>query len=98
MAWRTGRRQCRRAPSSDTFQARPSRGSAELCGHPRGNAYMGKTESKAVGAADAGALEIKDTRTGTGYTVPILPPGTEGDTAIRAMDLRQIKQRPDEFG
>jgi citrate synthase len=59
---------------------------------------MGKTETKAAGAADAGALEIKDTRTGTGYSIPILPPGTEGDTAVRAMDLRQIKQRPDEFG
>jgi citrate synthase len=59
---------------------------------------MGKTETKAAGAAGAGALEIKDTRTGTGYSVPILPPGTEGDTAIRAMDLRQIRQRPDEFG
>ncbi|MFL5608342.1 MAG: citrate synthase [Gemmatimonadaceae bacterium] len=59
---------------------------------------MGKTETKAAGATDAGALEIKDTRTGTGYSIPVLPPGTEGDITIRAMDLRQIKQRPDEFG
>jgi citrate synthase len=58
---------------------------------------MSKTDSKPTSAA-AGALEIKDTRTGTGYSIPILPPATEGDTAIRAMDLRQIKQRPDEFG
>jgi citrate synthase len=57
---------------------------------------MSKTESNAAGAASA--LEIRDTRTGTSYTVPIMPPATEGDTAIRAMDLRQIKQRPDEFG
>jgi citrate synthase len=48
--------------------------------------------------AAAGALEIKDTRTGKNYEIPILPPGTEGDTAIRAMDLRPIKQQPDEFG
>jgi citrate synthase len=27
-----------------------------------------------------------------------MPPGTEGDTAIRAMDLRQVKRSPDEFG
>ena len=58
---------------------------------------MSKTEPSAAGAS-SGTLEIRDTRTGTGYTVPILSAGTEGDTAIRAMDLRPIKQRPDEFG
>jgi citrate synthase len=58
---------------------------------------MSKTDSNSTSAA-GGALEIKDTRTGTAYSIPILPPATEGDTAIRAMDLRQIKQRPDEFG
>ena len=57
---------------------------------------MSNTESNAAGAP--GALEIRDTRTGTSYSIPVLPPATEGDTAIRAMDLRQIKQRPDEFG
>ena len=46
----------------------------------------------------AGALEIRDTRTGTGYSVPIMDIGVEGDTAIRAMDLRQIKTRAGEFG
>jgi citrate synthase len=30
--------------------------------------------------------------------VPVLPPGTEGDTAIRGMDLRQIRVEADEFG
>src|SRR6476469_6200218 len=59
---------------------------------------MSKTESNAAGASEGGSLEIKDTRTGTAYSVPILPPGTEGDTAVRAMDLRPIKQNPDEFG
>ncbi len=58
---------------------------------------MGKTESSAANAS-SGTLEIKDTRTGTSYTVPILSPGTEGDTAIRAMDLRPIKEHTDEFG
>jgi citrate synthase len=64
---------------------------------------MSKTESNvatatAPAAATGQALEIKDTRTGTGYTVPILEKGTEGDTAIRASDLRRIKERPEEFG
>jgi citrate synthase len=58
---------------------------------------MSKAEQPGAAAA-GGALEIKDTRTGTNYSVPILPPGSEGDIAIRAMDLRQIKQKPDEFG
>jgi citrate synthase len=57
---------------------------------------MSKMESNATSAP--GALEIKDTRTGKGYTVPILPPGTEGDIAIRAMDLRPIKVSAEEFG
>src|SRR5919108_559682 len=43
-------------------------------------------------------LDIRDSRTGRNYSVPILEPGTEGDTAIRAMDLRQVKTSPDEFG
>ena len=56
-------------------------------------------------AADAGsrrmatdALEIKDKRTGKTYNAPILETGVEGDTAIRAVDLRQIKVDGDEFG
>jgi citrate synthase len=39
-----------------------------------------------------GSLKITDTRTGKGYEIPI----QEG--AIRAMDLRQIKVSPDDFG
>jgi citrate synthase len=46
----------------------------------------------------SGTLDLKDSRTGKTYAVPILPPGTEGDTVIRAMDLRQIKVEADEFG
>ena len=58
---------------------------------------MSKTESNvatatAPGTTTGAALDIKDTRTGTGYTAPILPKGTEGDTAIRATDLRRIKE------
>ncbi|HSJ63810.1 MAG TPA: citrate synthase [Gemmatimonadaceae bacterium] len=48
--------------------------------------------------ADAEALNVTDTRTDGTYTLPIHITGTEGDTAIRTMDLRQIKQTPDEFG
>ena len=54
-----------------------------------------KAESK---EPSSGTLDIKDGRTGKSYQVPILLPGTEGDTTIRAMDLRQIKQNADEFG
>src|SRR5437867_82779 len=59
-----------------------------------------KSSGKAGGAAApaSGTLEIKDSRTGKAYSVPILEPGTEGDTTVRAMDLRQIKVEADEFG
>src|SRR3712207_3016410 len=57
------------------------------------------SEREARGASNgAGALEIRDSRTGKSYSVPILEPGTEGDTTIRAMDLRQVKTSADEFG
>ena len=59
-------------------------------------------QAKGGGSADAGAdgaaLEIRDTRTGKSYRVPVLPPGTEGDEAVRAMDLRQVKVGADDFG
>jgi citrate synthase len=58
------------------------------------NGAMADTESKAAGDS----LEIKDSRTGKSYTVPIMPPATEGDTAVRAMDLRPIKVEAGEFG
>ena len=66
--------------------------------HFHGDGDMSNTESNTAGAAEGGALEIKDTRTGTTYSIPIMTPATEGDTAIRAMDLRPIKTNPDEFG
>ncbi|HKV52373.1 MAG TPA: citrate synthase [Gemmatimonadaceae bacterium] len=46
--------------------------------------------SKGTTATDA--LSVSDGRTGKTYDLPIT------DGAIRAMDLRQIKQTPDEFG
>src|ERR1700755_1847947 len=45
-----------------------------------------------------GTLEIKDSRTDKSYSVQIVQGGVEGDTATRAMDLRQIKTKPEEFG
>ena len=45
-----------------------------------------------------GTLDIKDSRTDKSYSVQIVQGGVEGDTATRAMDLRQIKTSPDEFG
>jgi len=47
---------------------------------------------------ETGTLDIKDSRTNKSYSVKILQGGVEGDTATRAMDFRQIKQSPDEFG
>src|SRR5687767_7430518 len=60
----------------------------------------GKRSEKAEGDAEdsTGTLEIKDSRTGKPYSVSILSPAIEGDTAIRAMDLRQIKVQAEEFG
>jgi citrate synthase len=64
---------------------------------------MGNTQPTPSGAPSGelrstGTLEIKDSRTDKNYSVQILQGGVEGDTATRAMDLRQIKTSPDEFG
>src|SRR5437667_4930165 len=66
---------------------------------------MGTTQATKPGAktggpteASSGTWEIKDSRTGKPYSVSILEQGTEGDTTVRAMDLRQIKVEADEFG
>lgn len=45
-----------------------------------------------------GDLELRDSRTGTAYTAAIRTEGPEGDTFVRAMDLRAVKQDPGEFG
>jgi citrate synthase len=62
---------------------------------------MSKTSTEtapAPTAADAGALEVRDTRSGASYRMPIISAGLEGDTAIRGMDLRQVKLGADDFG
>jgi citrate synthase len=61
----------------------------------------GKTATSAPPSPDfkeTGKLDITDSRTKTVYSVPITQGGVEGDTVIRAMDLRQIKTAPGEFG
>jgi len=45
-----------------------------------------------------GTLDVKDSRSSKSYSFPIVEGGVEGDTAVRAMDLRQIKTAPEEFG
>jgi citrate synthase len=48
--------------------------------------------SKGTTATQSNALSVTDGRTGKTYDLPIT------DGAVRAMDLRQIKETPDEFG
>ncbi len=50
------------------------------------------------GTAAGDALQLVDSRTGTPYRAAIRTEGPEGDTYIRAIDLRAVKQDPSEFG
>src|SRR3954470_22688553 len=64
-------------------------------------ANEGKTSASAKPSTDlkeTGKLEITDARTKKAYSIPITEGGVEGDTVVRAMDLRAIKTKPDEFG
>ena len=64
-------------------------------------ANEGKTATTTPPNADLkeiGKLDVTDSRTKTAYSFPITQGGVEGDTVIRAMDLRQIKTSPGEFG
>ncbi|HEY1088146.1 MAG TPA: citrate synthase [Archangium sp.] len=56
--------------------------------------------TSAPGAVNAapGALELRDPRTNKAYALTLLERGTEGDEAVRAADLRQIKTADDDFG
>jgi citrate synthase len=49
-------------------------------------------------AATPAALEVKDSRTGKAYTLPVMEAGVEGDQAVRGMDLRQIRVNEGDFG
>jgi citrate synthase len=61
-------------------------------------------ENKTSGSApsqdlkETGKLDVTDSRTKKTYSFPVMQGGVEGDTVIRAMDLRQIKQSDGEFG
>ena len=60
---------------------------------------MAKTETNPTAAAPAtGSLEVRDSRTGKSYQLPVATQGVEGDTFVKAMDLRPIKQEEGEFG
>lgn len=54
--------------------------------------------SDATALQPDGTLSLVDSRTGSSYATRIRTEGPEGDTYIRASDLRPVKQRPDEFG
>ena len=46
-----------------------------------------------------GTLELRDSRTGNAYSAAIATEGPEGDTYVRAADLKQVKRgEPGEFG
>ena len=56
------------------------------------------TEKNVDGDRPVSELELRDTRTGQSYSTPIVTEGPEGDTYVRAMDLRKVKQDAGEFG
>ena len=53
---------------------------------------MPKTETKpaSTAATAQGSLDIRDSRSGKDYNLPIATEGPEGDTYVKAMDLRQV--------
>ena len=59
---------------------------------------MSTTAAGVKAEQETGTLEVRDSRTGATYAMPIMPPGTEGDVAVRGMDLRQIRVDSGEFG
>ncbi len=54
--------------------------------------------SASTGTLASDSLELRDSRTGATYSTPIKTEGPEGDTYVRAADLRQIKREAGEFG
>jgi citrate synthase len=59
---------------------------------------MSKTETGAPPKAGTGTLELKDNRTGKGYTLQVTEEGVEGDTYIRGAELRNVKKDDADFG
>jgi len=56
------------------------------------------SQPSAAAGAPTDALEIRDSRTGSTYSATIRTEGPEGDTYIRAADLKQVKREAGEFG
>src|SRR5215203_3520909 len=65
---------------------------------------MSQTETVAAaggsttGDGAPGTIEVRDSRTGKTYSMPVLAEGPEGDEAIRTADLRQVKVNAGDFG
>src|SRR4051812_21419934 len=59
---------------------------------------MSKTETGAPPKAGTGTLELKDNRTGKGYSLQVTEEGVEGDTYIRGAELRNVKKDESDFG
>ena len=57
---------------------------------------MSQSNTETPSAQDT--LELRDTRTDKAYTATIRAEGPEGDTYVRAMDLRAVKRDAGEFG
>ena len=53
---------------------------------------MSQSNTEAPSAQDT--LELRDTRTDKTYNATIRTEGPEGDTYVRAMDLRAVKREP----
>ena len=96
--------------SSETAAGGPNTQAApaEAGGEAKGTAVAGtagaapagalKGDGAGNGAGGPGALELRDPRTSKQYQLTLLPRGTEGDEAVRASDLRNVKLEAGEFG
>ena len=58
----------------------------------------GSKDAAKTAAPAQRSLEIRDTGTGKTYNLPVATQGVEGDTFIKAMDLRPVKENAEEFG
>ncbi len=54
--------------------------------------------TSASNSATPDVIELRDSRTGSTYSAAVRTEGPEGDTYVRAMDLRPIKREASEFG
>jgi citrate synthase len=97
MARLRSRRGAAAAPGRSNRPTRPAHPVCRPAPPPERDMSDSQTEAPSA-ATDPGALEVKDPRTGKDYRFPITEAGTEGDQAIRGMDLRGIKVQDGDFG